>query len=112
MSGSFLLCIIVIAFLAISAHNFYSRSPKVKKDEEFDDEDVNVSLGDLSLTASREPFKAPKVKSAAIAPQKKSDAEPVAPLRGATRIKSLPSPSDYSGYDEPTYKRMNIQLSF
>jgi hypothetical protein len=39
-------------------------------------------------------------------------AQDVLALRGATRTNQLPKLIDYSTYDEPTFKRRNIELSF
>jgi hypothetical protein len=37
----------------------------------------------------------------------------VAPaLRGATRVNVMPPPMDYSMYEEPTFQRLGVQLSF
>ena len=112
MSGDLLIGIIVIAFILIVSFRLLMPKPlKTVKDDDVEEE-AKFSLGDMSLTATREPLYVSQVKSPAVAKQKTPAAPQIAPLRGATRVKSSATNIDYSIFEAPTYKRLAIQLSF
>lgn len=54
----------------------------------------------------------PEMAARAQAAQSKPLPQAVPALRGATRVSVLPPPEDYSKFEEPTFLRRNVQLSF
>jgi hypothetical protein len=112
MSGTSTVVIILLAFIFISLMGFHAQSRKKKPTEDEVEEEVQFSLGDMSLVATREPLLSSKAAPSAVTKQKNNTQAPVSSLRGATRVKPKADQVDYSIYDAPTFLRRGIQLSF
>lgn len=105
MSGLFVTFLVLFVAVCIlwRHYGWFKKKEKTPRQEPSFDrrDDVEDNLHLSPVTAARAKAAQPK-SSLSVAPA----------LRGATRVSMLPPPTDYSKYEEPTFLRRGVQLSF